>query len=89
VLVNRSFFPPAFGFCPFRARVIGGDFSQGVALCYELFAPLGRKKNSPQRNVANSVCQIVIKVSEVGRTSRIGKTRVSRGSISVTKLWRW
>jgi hypothetical protein len=33
---------PIFGFCPFRARVIGGDFSQGVALCYGLFAPLGR-----------------------------------------------
>ncbi|MDR1924393.1 MAG: hypothetical protein LBQ66_08460 [Planctomycetaceae bacterium] len=40
----------------------------------------------PQRKLTNSVCRIVIKVSEVGRTSRIGKARVSRGSISVTKL---
>ncbi|MDR1924660.1 MAG: hypothetical protein LBQ66_09810 [Planctomycetaceae bacterium] len=30
-----------FGFCPFRARVIGGDFSQGVALCYELLPRWG------------------------------------------------
>ncbi|MDR1924975.1 MAG: hypothetical protein LBQ66_11445, partial [Planctomycetaceae bacterium] len=31
-----------FGFCPFRAGGIWGRFSQGVALCYGLFAPLGR-----------------------------------------------
>jgi hypothetical protein len=41
-----KFFLPHFGFCPFRARVIGGDFSQGVALCYGLVAPLRRKKIS-------------------------------------------
>jgi hypothetical protein len=68
-----KFFPPPFGFCPFRARVIGGDFSQGVALCYELFAPLGRKKIRRDVRPANTICRIVIKVSKVGRTSRIGK----------------
>jgi hypothetical protein len=48
-----KFFPSPFGFCPFRARVIGGNFSQGVALCYGLVAPLGRKKI--RRNVRQSI----------------------------------
>jgi hypothetical protein len=39
---HQCVFRSYFSFCPFRARIIGGDFSQGVALCYGLFAPLGR-----------------------------------------------
>ncbi|MDR1924047.1 MAG: hypothetical protein LBQ66_06705, partial [Planctomycetaceae bacterium] len=53
VLVLSMRVPPPFGFCPFRARVIWGDFSQGVALCYGLVAPLGRKKI--RRNVRQSI----------------------------------
>jgi hypothetical protein len=41
VLVNRSFSAP-FWLLPFQGEGYWGRFSQGVALCYGLFAPLGR-----------------------------------------------
>ncbi|MDR1925623.1 MAG: hypothetical protein LBQ66_14725 [Planctomycetaceae bacterium] len=44
-MVNRSFFPPPFGFCPFRAKVIGGDFHRALP-CAMGFLPRWGVKTS-------------------------------------------
>ncbi|MDR1925902.1 MAG: hypothetical protein LBQ66_16160 [Planctomycetaceae bacterium] len=76
-MVNRSFFRPLLAFALSGRELLGAIFH---------FLPRWGVKKSPQRKTANTVCRIVIKVRNVGRTSRIGKARVSHGSISVTKL---
>ncbi|MDR1924253.1 MAG: hypothetical protein LBQ66_07760 [Planctomycetaceae bacterium] len=70
-MVNRSFFPLPFGFCPVRARVIWGDFHRALPCAMGFLPRWG--VNSPQRKTANTVCRIANKVSKVGRISRIGK----------------